>query len=364
MRICLIFLIISFMTPTFAQTPEQAPPLRVAIVGLVHTHVHWILGRVDDGDLDLVGVYEPNRDLALRYLDQYKLPHSLLFDALEPMLDDVKPEAVTAFNTIAGHLEVVEACAPRGIHVMVEKPLAISLKDAQKMAALARKHRIHLLTNYETTWYGSNLYAKQAVDAGRLGPIRKVVVHDGHQGPQEIGVNAEFLEWLIDPAQNGAGALFDFGCYGANLMTWLMRGERPQRVMALTQQIKPDIYPEVDDEATILLVYPQAQGVIQASWNWPFNRKDTHVYGKTGYIKTIDGTRYLERLEGEEAESTGEAQALPASIQDPFVYLAAVVRGDQSPEGSLSSLDNNLIVMEILEAARKSAQSGKWVKLR
>lgn len=347
-----------------AQAPASPKPLKVAIAGLVHTHVHWILGRVDDGDLELVGVFEPNRELAIRYLDQYNLSHDLLYNALEPMLEEARPEAVTAFNTILGHLEVVEACAPRGIHVMVEKPLAVSLKQAQQMAKLARKHRIHLLTNYETTWYGSNLYAKQSLDDGKLGPVRKIVVHDGHEGPEEIGVNREFLEWLIDPVQNGAGALFDFGCYGANLSTWIMQGERPLSVMALTQTVKPEKYPLVDDEATILLEYPSAQAVIQASWNWPFNRKDMHVYGKTGYVKTIDGTNYQMRMGGETAETPGKADALPQPIHDPFAYLAAVVRGDQSPEGSLSSLENNLVVMEILEAARKSAKSGKKVRIR
>lgn len=351
-------------TSLSAQAPVEAKPLRVAIAGLVHTHVHWILGRVDDGDLDLVGVYEPNRELAIRYLDQYNLSHDLLFDELDPMLEATKPEAVTAFNTILGHLEVVEACAPRGIHVMVEKPLAISLKHAKQMAALARKHRIHLLTNYETTWYGSNLLAKETLASGDIGPARKIVVHDGHEGPEEIGVNKEFLDWLIDPVYNGAGALFDFGCYGANLSTWLLNGQRPISVMALTQQVKPDKYPLVDDEATILLEYPETQTVIQASWNWPFNRKDTHVYGKTGYIKTIDGSRYVIRKKGKDNDTAGEAKGLPKPIHDPFVYLAAVVRGDQSPEGSLSSLDNNMIVMEILEAAKKSAQTGKRVKLK
>ena len=75
---------------------------------------------------------------------------------------------------------------------------------------------------------------------GALGEVRKVVIHDGHKGPKEIGVEPEFFAWLTDPKLDGAGALFDFGCYGADLMTWLMDGKRPRRVTAVTQQIKPD----------------------------------------------------------------------------------------------------------------------------
>ncbi len=129
------------------------------------------------------------------------------------------------------------------------------------------------------------------------------MVHDGHRGPKEIGVQPEFLAWLTDPAQNGAGALFDFGCYGANLMTWLMDDARPTTVTAVTQRIKPDVYPKVDDEATIILEYPGAQAIIQASWNWPFDRKDMEIYGRTGQVLTVaqDGLRV--RLAGKPEET-------------------------------------------------------------
>ena len=72
------------------------------------------------------------------------------------------------------------------------------------------------------------------------GEIRKMVAMDGHEGPKEINVQPEFFDWLTDPVKNGAGALFDFGCYGANLMTWLMDNQRPLAVTAVTQQFKPD----------------------------------------------------------------------------------------------------------------------------
>src|SRR5690606_21171963 len=107
-------------------------------------------------------------------------------------------------------------------------------------------------TNFETSWYESNQQIKTLVKGGQLGEVRKVMVNDGHQGPKEIGVSDEFLEILTDPKKNGAGALVDFGCYGANLMTWLMNGEKPISVTAVTHQNKPDIYPEVDDEASII----------------------------------------------------------------------------------------------------------------
>lgn len=342
---------------------QPSAPLRVGIVGLTHTHVHWILGRPDRGDIEIVGIVEPNRELAERYADRHGYSMDLVYDTMEEMIDATRPEAVTAFGTIYDHLEVVEIAAPRGIHVMVEKPLAVSLEHARRMAALAREHDIHLLTNYETTWYPSVHAAKSMVDAGDLGPLRKVVVHDGHPGPVAIGINDEFIEWLIDPVLNGGGALTDFGCYGANLITWLMGNERPTSVTAVTQQLQPHLYPDVEDEATIIVTYPGVQGIIQASWNWPVSRKDMEVYGQLGQLLADNATDMRIRL-GDDAPETGRtATPLARSVDDPFAYLEAVVRGRVDPGDDLSSLANNLIVVEILEAAKESARTGRTVEL-
>lgn len=348
---------------TQAQTKK---PLRVGIAGLTHTHVHWILGRPDRGDIQIVGIAESNKDLAQRYATQHGYNMNLVYNTLEEMIAKTKPEAVVAFGTIYDHLKVVEICAPLGIHVMVEKPLAVSLDHAKKMKALADKHNIVLLTNYETTWYATNHKAYKMLNEEKaLGDLRKVVVHDGHSGPKEIGVNKEFLDWLTDPVLNGGGAVTDFGCYGANLITWLAKGQRPQSVFAVTQQIKPNIYPKVDDEATIVVQYPSMQGIIQASWNWPFNRKDMEVYGKTGYAISDNRSDLRIRLQTDKTERKEVLSERQPPFDDPFAFFAGVVRKEIFPlRYDLSSLENNMIVMEILEAAKESAKTGRVVKLK
>jgi predicted dehydrogenase len=244
---------------------------------------------------------------------------------------------------------------------MVEKPLAVDNKQAQRMAVLAKQHKIHVLTNYETTWYPSNQQVYAMVKKQHeIGDIRKLVVHDGHQGPKEIGCSAEFLSWLTDPVKNGGGALIDFGCYGANLMTWLMEGKTPLAVTAVTRQIKPSIYPKVDDDATILLEYPNATGIIEASWNWPFGIKDLEVFGVTGYLHAQNAGTV--RMRKKEVYEPVEVKA-PA-YADNLTYLAAVLRGEHIPAQDLSSLENNLIVVKILEAAKQSAREGKRIVLK
>lgn len=338
-------------------------PLRVGVVGLVHTHVHWILGRESKGDIEMVGIAEPNRSLAEKYSKQHGYNMNMVFNTMEQMIEKTKPEAVLAFNTIYDHLKVVEYCAPRGIHVMVEKPLAVSAEHAAKMLALAKQYKIHLLTNYETTWYGSNAKAYQLIKQDKLiGDIRKIVFHTGHPGPVEIGCNPEFLEWLTDPILNGGGAITDFGCYGADLATWLMNGETPITVSAITQQIKPELYPKVDDEATIILTYKKVQVIIQASWNWPYSRKDMEVYGKTGYVFCKDGTNMTVRENEKQEPKPYTARALPGDRNDPFVYFANVIRGRISMNKyDLSAPATNEIVMKILEAAKYASKTGKTV---
>ncbi|MBD0277668.1 MAG: Gfo/Idh/MocA family oxidoreductase, partial [Flavisolibacter sp.] len=302
-------------------------PLRLAVAGITHGHVSWILGRKNKEDVIVAGIYEPNTELAQRYAKRFNLNADLFYTDLRKMLDAVKPEAVVAFGSIYQHMAVVEACAPRGIHVMVEKPLATNVAHAERMTQLARKYNIHLLTNYETSWYPTTEKTYQLVaDTNYMGRIKKVVVHDGHQGPKEIGVNKEFLDWLTDPVQNGGGALIDFGCYGANLMTYLMQGQEPVSVTAVTRQFKPAIYPKVDDDATIIVAYPAAQCIIQASWNWPFSRKDMEVYGETGYVVAVNNTTMRLRNKENSTEQTIQVTAKEVNVyEDPFSYFADVI---------------------------------------
>jgi predicted dehydrogenase len=346
--------------PAAAQgTPR---PLRLAIAGLVHGHVQGFAQRVRDrSDVRLVGVFDRDPALVTAFLEANGLPRTIGFGSLDQMLDAASPEAVAAFTSTADHPQVVAAAARRHVHVMMEKPLAVSLQDARRIAADARAGSITVIVNYETTWYPSLGAAYALVRSGDLGDVRKMVAMDGHEGPKEIRVGPEFLSWLTDPVQNGGGALFDFGCYGVNLMTWLMDNARPISVRALTQQIKPAIYPRVDDEATIVLEYPKAQGIVQASWNWPFGRKDLEVYGARGYAIATGGAGLRVRLPGHE-EATRQPDPLPPAAADPVAYLLAVVRGTEQPSGP-SSLENNVIVTEVLEAARESAKTGKTVLL-
>jgi predicted dehydrogenase len=354
LNICCIILI-CFSCGLFAQ------PLKVGIAGLNHDHAYGVMQQRKNGEVIILGIAEPNAELVERYKKNWQLPDSIFYKTVADMLEHIKPDAVLAYNAIADHLAVVEACAPKGISVMVEKPLATTVKDAERMASLAKQNHIQLLTNYETTWYPTNQQVYEMVNTqNAIGNVRKMVVHDGHQGPVEIGCSKDFLAWLTDPVKNGGGAIMDFGCYGADLMTWMMNGKAPVAVSAITKHIKPTIYPKVDDDATILLEYPEATGIIEASWNWPFGIKDMEVFGEKGYLHALNSATLEER---KDTGTYHQAEVKPYIYKDNLQYLAAVLRGEIHLTNDPSSLENNLIVVRILEAARESALTGKKIKL-
>src|SRR5467141_1859747 len=354
--------LVDLRAQTKSATENEKAPLRVGLAGLVHGHASVFFDQFQHRkDLQVVGIAEADRQLAAQFAKSYGLAASLFYSDLEEMLKATHPQAVLAYTNTYDHRRVVEICARYGVHVMMEKPLAVSLEDARAIEKASRAGKIQVLVNYETTWYRSNQAAYDLVHDNAIGEIRKIVVHDGHRGPKEIGVGPEFLAWLTDSKLNGGGALFDFGCYGADLATWLMDDRRPESVTAVTQQIKPDVYPRVDDEATIILTYPHAQAIVQASWNWPFSRKDMEVYGQKGYAITVGRDTVRVRLP-EKEETSADSKPLEKTKEDSVSYLRAVLLGGRQAEGHYS-LETNVIVTEILDAARQSAATGKTVSL-
>jgi predicted dehydrogenase len=358
---------------TLAARAQTPPPLKVGIVGLVHGHAFGFFkggaltpagGILNRPDVEIVGIVEPDRKLFDSYAKRLHLSAKLHYDSIADMAAAAHPQAVLVFTPPTAHRKVVEDCAPLGIHVMMEKPLATTYADALAIQHAAQAGKIHVLVDFETTWYASNTQAFNLLKSGDLGPLVKAVFRDGHEGPVKIHVQPEFLSWLTDPKQGGDGALIDFGCYGANLMTWLMNDQAPQSVTAITKRMQPDLYPNVDDDAEIILNYSNAVAIVQGSWNWPLSIKQMDVYGRTGYAKAIDPREIEVRKEHENGkENPRNAAPLAPPYDDPIHYLAAVLSGQIQEGDGPSSLKNNMVVTEILDAAWQSSQSGKTIPL-
>ena len=353
------------LAATVVHSQEVKPPVRLIIIGLAHDAVGDFIQRAETRrDIQLAGIVESDQELRARYARLFHFSTNFFYASLDQFLGKTNAQGAAVFTSTFDHQRVVAACAAHGISVMLEKPLAIDMGQAQAIAAAAKKSGIRVIVDYETAWYPGNQTAHTIVRVQHaIGDVRKIVVCAGNRGPKETGCSDSFLDWLTDPRLNGGGALIDFGCYGADLATWFMDGQRPISVTAVTQHFKSGLYPKVEDEATIILTYPQAQAIIQASWNLPFDRRELEIYGGTGYV-LVPRMNLLRMRQAETEESELDLPNLPLSgpPADDISYFAAVVRGEIQTSG-MPSLEINMIVTEILDAARESARSGKQVEL-
>ncbi len=339
---------------------------RIAIVGLDHDHVWELLKYVQgEPDAELVAIAESQP--ALVDVAKSKVRESVKFySGYIPMLDEAKPDAVIVATSNDRHLEILRECAKRHIHYSVEKPMATNAADAREMEKLANQAGIKLMVNYWNAWVAPSHELFHRVKDGQVGPVQKIIVQYGHAGPKEIGVSEYFANWLYDPVKNGGGAIMDFGCYGAEWALWL-KG-RPKGVAAISQKLKVSQHNQVDDDATILLEYPDATVIIEASWDWPHSMGQVQVFGPKGSLLATRNKLFYRPTneEGRKMALEGEAVALtapPQATSNPVAYFVDCIRHDKTIEDPLST-QLNVQVMDILDAARESARTGRKQELR
>jgi predicted dehydrogenase len=335
-----------------------AQDYKIAVAGLVHSHVWGHLGRMAKGDVaKLVGIAEPNPELVA---EAKKLVGSAVpfFDDYRKMLAEAKPDIVWAFVENNRHLEIVEACAPRKIHVMFEKPLAATYKEALAIQRLARKYDIQVLTNYQMAWWPANYAMKAQTDEGAIGKVWRLRGIVGHGGPGSSGArNKYFFQWLTDPVKNGAGALMDFGCYNALWSLWYMG--RPETVYAQVNHLRPETFPKVEDNATLILHYKNGAGIFEGSWDLPRSFQDLEVFGLQGSLYLGQGK--VELRKGKQTQDLA-LPPLPPERSEPIAYIVSCLRAKKPVEG-LVALPINVDVVEIIEAAKQSIKTGRPFRL-
>jgi predicted dehydrogenase len=338
---------------------------RLAIVGLNHDHVWGLLKDMSQvPQADLVAIAEPNPKLIAK-AKAHVPPGVKFYSDYVKMLDAVKPEGVIITTETDHHLAIVRECASRRINIEMEKPMATTARDAQQILRLAQQNHVLLMVNYVNNWFPSTQELYREVRAGKVGPIDKIVVRFGHQGPREIGVSKEFAAWLYNPVKNGGGALMDFGCYGAGLAVWL-KG-MPTRVFARALTLKTARHNEVEDDAVILLEYRDATGLVEASWDWPYTMERVEVFGLSGSLLGFPEELLYRAYNSPASLQDPDGRPLPLpslSLQDsnPIAYYVSHIRNHE-PVGGLLSGKLNVEVNEILDAAKESIRSGRTVTL-
>ena len=251
--------------------------MRIATLGLTHDHVWSNLEELaSHPTAELVAVADPNPPLTDK---AQQLFGCQTYDSYEGLLQSEELDAVYLFSDNASNVFLLEAAAERGLHALVEKPMASSLDGADTMMAAARRSGIRLMINWPFCWWPQLQQAITLAQAGEIGTLWQVKYRAAHAGPEELGCSDFFCDWLFDSQRNGAGALMDYCCYGA-LLARVLLGQ-PSRVTGFAgRHCKENI--TVEDNAMLIMEYARGQATSEGSW--------TQIGELSSYVTTIYGT--------------------------------------------------------------------------
>ena len=330
---------------------------RVGVVGMVHDHV-WGLAKSFAAcpQADLVAAADPNEPLRSRIRHEFGV--QALYADWREMLDkeELSVALITTENSAAA--DVAEAAAPKGIHLIVEKPMAATLEQADRMLAAASSAGVQLLVNWATAWRPNTVKAVELVAGGAIGQVFNVRVRMAHAGPRELGCSPYFYGWLYDAEKNGAGAFMDYCCYGAAFCRHLLG--MPNAVTAVAGRLVKDDIP-VDDNGILLMIYDKAFAAAEASWTQVPHYHDTVILGSEGTLIT-DGGRLLMATESAAEPKEVELPSMPAGQTNGPEYLLQCIDTGQQVEGMCSARVGR-DAQEILEAGLMSAEGGRRIEL-
>ncbi len=253
-------------------------PYQVAVLGMIHDHLWTNLPALRDCEnAELVAAWDENAPLRERIGSEFGCR---TYERLEELFENETLDAAYVFSSNAKGAELAIGAMERGLHVLIEKPMAATLEAAERMLAASDKNNVRLMVNWPFAWWPQLQQALKLAQEGFIGDVWQVRYRAAHQGPKELGCSDYFCDWLFDPERNGGGALMDYCCYGANLACVLLG---PPESVTATKATLVKTHLPVEDNAILLMHYPRALAVAEASW--------TQVGKLTSYLTVIYGTK-------------------------------------------------------------------------
>jgi predicted dehydrogenase len=339
--------------------------LRFCLSSLDHDHAWWMADHIlETPGVCLVGV----ADQQSRLLDKMRArlgDSGACYADVGEMLDRLAPDALIVTAPNSAHRALVEHCARRGIHCLVQKPLATTYADAAAIQQMVERAGIKLMVNYYPLWNPEKAELFRRVLGGEIGEVQQMTIVNGHQGPQDMGVlTDDYIAWLYDPLRHGGGVLADQGTYGLGYVVWVLGA--PQSVLAAELPLKQHPQGWVDDSSTVVLTYPRATAVVMASWAWPHSRDEILCYGSQGSMCLRDHVLVRKRASVRfdvpvEAEPIAPP-ATPPERQHGIAWFAHCLRHDLPVETPFTAALNG-VVCQIVEAAQQSAREGRAIAL-
>ena len=336
-------------------------PIRIAALGLTHDHV-WdnLPFLAAHTDAELVAAADPNQPLLTRIATDYGCK---TYRSADELLTHESLDAVYIFSSNFEGAELAIQAMNQGLHVLIEKPMAATLQQANRMVQAAQEHPVKLVINWPFAWWPQLQKAVSLALDGAIGKLWAVKYRAAHAGPAELGCSPYFCDWLFDSKLNGAGALMDYCCYGSVLSASLLG--LPDSVSGMTGgPVKEGL--SVEDNALIAMKYPFGMSSEEGSW--------TQVGKLTSYTTTFygtEGTILVEPRKGGKLYLATDTEPNDAEVpvmdseprlQNSANHFVDVIKNGTEP-WVLCHPTNSRNAQEILEAGLRSSQTGTHISL-
>lgn len=352
---------------------------RVAGINFAHMHMGDLLREVHEHpDAEIVGIYDKSPERMAAAIEKFGIPSDRVFTDLDACLEQTKPDLAIICAATAEHADHVERVARHKVHVLVEKPFAASLTDADRMIAAMKAAGREMAINWPLAWYPCHNTAKRLIDEGVVGDVIEVHYYDGNRGPlfhlaDKVEVTPEEVEaakpssWWYKKA-SGGGSLRDYLGYGVTLATWFRNGEKPLEVTSIVDET-PGI--EVDQHSITVCRYARGLSKFETRWGtftdpWTLQPQPKCGFVVVGTIGTISSYDYEPHVTVQ-TRARPEAHQIPVDVlpvgqRAPIEYVLGCLARGAPIAGPLEPALSR-IGQQITDSAALSAQLKRTVEL-
>ena len=352
---------------------------RVLGISFDRMHMGDLLREVDEHPAaEIAGIFDPDRTRMESAAADFGVPAGRVFTDLEDCIGSADADLAIICSATAEHAAYVEKVAPRGLHILVEKPFAASVADARRMLAATKDTGRHLAINWPLAWYPCHVTSKRLVDEGAIGDLIEVHFYDGNRGPlfhlaDKVEVSPAEVEklkptsWWYKRA-SGGGSLLDYLGYGATLGTWFMDGQAPAEVTSVVDET-PGI--EVDQHSITVCRYAKGLSKLETRWGtftdpWtlqPQPKCGFVLVGRDGTISSYDYEDHVTlQTRAAPAATAVPVDTLPPGRRGPIEYMLARIEDGAPITGPLDP-GLCLTAQRIVDSAVLSAATKRTVAL-
>jgi myo-inositol 2-dehydrogenase/D-chiro-inositol 1-dehydrogenase len=338
--------------------------VRVGIIGSAFSSNLHAEALQDVPEAVLVAVCSPNESHVRAFAAKWKIPHT--FSDYRKLLDSKDVDAVVIGIPNDLHRALVAAAAEAGKHIIIEKPLAHTLADADAMVKAAKKHKVKLLYAETIVFSPKYVRAKKLADEGAIGKLYMVKQGEKHSGPHS--------DWFYDVGRSGGGALMDMGCHGIEWARWMYGKAKPKSVYAHCQRVFHTRRTQGEDNSVVILEFEGGGiAVIEDSWAKHGGMDDRiELYGTEGVVlcDLLHGSSmetYSTKGYGYAVEKAGETKGWTFTVfEEAQLYgfpheMRHFVRCILNDETPIETGDDGRTTLEIIYAAYESAGTGKKI---